>query len=235
MPEPGEEPLHGGRSREPPRIVGIRGTETSDLALAYIQSPKHTEGYVRLLRWQPPRLIAPFAMMAALALTPILPISTVPEKNELVVCIDPGHSPLAGGRYMELPSRINGQTLTLAEWEINRDVSLEVARQLRSRYDKQAVTIVLTWGEIDGRSRPWSASEGPVSDERPAVMMRGWFCEQQGARLVVSLHTNGLIDNEPLNGTLTGFHDEDDLALADTLHWLLLDMMRRTHSNKIII
>ena len=50
---------------------------------------------------------------------------------------------------------------------------------------------------------------------------------QQGARLVVSLHTNGLVDGDGLNGTLTGFHDADDRALAEALHWPLLDAMRR--------
>ncbi len=128
---------------------------------------------------------------------------------------------------MELPAG-DGGTATLDEWEINRDVALEVARRLRARYAGDPVAVVLTWGEVDGRGRPWRALEGPASDERPAVLLRGWFCEQQGARLVVSLHTNGLADGEPLNGTLTGFHDEDDRALAEALHWPLLDAVRRS-------
>lgn len=164
-------------------------------------------------------------MAAALSLTPILPVDIEHDADELVICIDPGHSPLAGGRHMDVwtPDGV----ATLAEWEINRDVSLEVARRLRARYAGEAIEVVLTWGEVDGRSRPWRALDGPASDERPAVLMRGWFCEQQGARLVVSLHTNGLNDGSSLNGTLTGFHDDDDRALADALHWPLLDAMRR--------
>jgi N-acetylmuramoyl-L-alanine amidase len=165
-------------------------------------------------------------MAAALSLTPILPVDIEHDADELVVCLDPGHSPLAGGRHMDVWTA--DSMATLAEWEINRDVSLEVARRLRARYAGEAVEVVLTWGEVDSRSRPWRALDGPASDERPAVLMRGWFCEQQGARLVVSLHTNGLNDGSSLNGTLTGFHDDDDRALADALHWPLLDAMRRS-------
>jgi N-acetylmuramoyl-L-alanine amidase len=144
---------------------------------------------------------------------------TASAETSLVVCLDPGHSLLAGGAVVEVTEGRgrNAQTTTLTEAEINLDVALAVASELEARFAGEPVSVLLTWGRDDGNTgRAWSATEGPASDDRTAVEARGAFCEANGATVVVSLHTNGA--NLPFNGTLTGYRDADDLELAAPAH-----------------
>jgi N-acetylmuramoyl-L-alanine amidase len=144
---------------------------------------------------------------------------TASAETSLVVCLDPGHSLLAGGAVVEVTEGRgrNAQTTTLTEAEINLDVALAVASELEARFAGEPVNVLLTWGRDDGNTgRAWSATEGPASDDRAAVEARGAFCEANGATVVVSLHTNGA--NLPFNGTLTGYRDADDLELAAPAH-----------------
>ena len=174
-----------------------------------------------------------FLLVLVLAIAPRTGASA---EGKIIVCLDPGHSLITGGASVEVKEGRgrNATTRTLTEPEINVDVARAVAADLRARFDANAVSVILTWGELDSLedSRDWSWSDGPAADGRPAVEARGAFCEDNGARIVVSLHTNGI--NVPFNGTLTGYQGEDDLALAGPAHTMIYNELQHDHRGKKI-
>lgn len=141
-----------------------------------------------------------------------------------LICIDPGHSDSSPGMVVTVTT-IDAAGVPherrLREVDINLDVARDVARRLRARFGDDAV--VTTWGEADGRARAWNALLGPDGDERLDLMMRGAFCGRVGARALVSLHTNWFGDAP--NGLYIGYRDEDDRALAEAMHPVLLAAM----------
>lgn len=182
-----------------------------------------------------PRLaLALFAALLLVAALAALPRTGASAEGEITVCLDPGHSLITGGAsVMVKEGRGRNATYTsLTEPEINVDVARAVAAHLRTTFEGQPVRVILTWGESDTLSRPWSALAGPAADHQPAVEARGAFCEANGATVVVSLHTNGI--NVPFNGTLTGYQGADDFALAGPAQTLIYDELRTDPDGKKI-
>jgi len=183
----------------------------------------------------PRRAIGAFAAALLLfAATVLPPISGASAEGDLVICLDPGHSQNAGGASVTITEGRgrNATTHTLEEWQINVDVALSVAADLRARFAADPVRVILTWGADDGLSRTWDWDAGPALDGREDVVARGSFCEDNGASVVVSLHTNGI--NVPFNGTLTAYRDDNDLALAGPAHDLIYNELRLAPSGKKI-
>lgn len=179
-----------------------------------------------------PTIAAALALLLLAAAA--LPAPTARSVDEIVICIDPGHSTLAGGASVDVKTgRGRSATVTtLTEAEVNVDVALAVAWQLRSRFSGDPVRVVLTWGEDDGLTRGWDWADGPAADDRDAVIERGAFCEAQGGTIVVSLHTNAA--GVPFNGTLTGYRDAGDLVLAELAHPMIFSALRITPEGKRI-
>ena len=175
--------------------------------------------------------LSAFLLVLVLAIAPRTGASA---EGEIVVCLDPGHSLITGGASVEVKEGRgrNATSTPLTEPEINVDVARAVSAQLLTRFDGQPVRVIMTWGENDGLLRDWSWSDGPANDDKPDVIARGAFCELNGARIVVSLHTNGI--NVPFNGTLTGYQGEDDLALAGPAHTMIYNELQRDHRGKKI-
>lgn len=175
------------------------------------------------------------ALLAVGAIAAAIAIAWLPHPvsagHTVTVCLDPGHSTQAGGASVEITEGRgrNATTSTLYEYEINRDVALAVAANLEERFASQ-VTVILTWGEEDDLTRSWDPLLGPDADDRPAVEARGAFCEDYGASVVASLHTNGA--NLPFNGTLTGYQDVADLVFADPAHTLIYETLRTDPGGK---
>lgn len=141
----------------------------------------------------------------------------------VTICIDPGHS--LSDASIENTVTIDGREVTVVEGELNLDIATEVVARLRERFagSDPVVRVIMTWGELDGLYRDWAALSGPLGDEEPLVQARGRWCVQQGAAAVFSLHING---GQPgANGTLTGFRDDDDRALADLVHGPILEAL----------
>lgn len=148
-----------------------------------------------------------------------------------LMCIDPGHSLSTPGMAVTVSTfDADGRAreVELREVDVNIDVAREVVLRLRERFGDEAV--VMTWGEADNRARAWNALRGPDGDEKPDVMARGTFCVAQGARSIASLHTNWF-DDEP-NGTLTGYRDENDRALAEAIHARIRDAVAVTPAGR---
>jgi N-acetylmuramoyl-L-alanine amidase len=134
-----------------------------------------------------------------------------------LVCVDPGHSLSNPSIVVTVP--VAGRDgimrdVELREVDINLDIARELARRLRAHFGAGAVA--MTWGEVDNLPRGWNVLRGPAGDDKADVMARGAFCADQGARAIVSIHTNSYED-EP-NGALTGYRDANDRALALAVH-----------------
>ena len=144
----------------------------------------------------------------------------------VTICIDVGHG--LQEPNITVPVTVGSgpttRTVMLTEVEINLDVATRVAALLRERYRTAdpPVTIVMTWGEIDGLDRPWDPLIGPESDAEVVVQSRGAFCVAQRADVVVSMHTNA---GSRLNGTLTGYRDDNDRELAAVVHPMILEQL----------
>lgn len=151
-----------------------------------------------------------------------------------VICIDPGHSLLEPNISVEIPlGDGSGRAALLTESALNLDVARYVVSLLRERYGSPVdgappVEVVMTWGEDDGLERFWDPLEGPEDDAESVVRSRATFCRSQGADILVSLHANAKIPTDELtefDGLLVGYRDDNDLALAEVVHELLLERL----------
>jgi N-acetylmuramoyl-L-alanine amidase len=115
----------------------------------------------------------------------------------LLICIDPGH----GGTE---PGAVNG---SLIEKDINLDVSMAVAAKL----------------EAAGHTVEMTRSD----DSTHSIRERYTFCNDIGADLLLSIHTNALADPDR-DGIITIYFHNDDKVLAQALHDELLPAMSDT-------
>lgn len=163
----------------------------------------------------PPSAEVPATVRAAAKATLVAPGVTI--------CIDPGHS--LSDPSIENTVTFGGREVTIVEGELNLDIATEVVARLRERFagSDPVVTVIMTWGELDGLYRDWDALSGPLTDDEPRVQARGRWCVQQGAGAVFSLHING--GQFGANGTLTGFRDDDDRTLAGLVHGPVLEAL----------
>lgn len=163
----------------------------------------------------PPSAETPAPARAAAKATLVVPGVTI--------CVDPGHS--LSDPSIENTVTIDGREVTIIEAELNLDIATEVVARLRERFARSepGVNFIMTWGELDGLYRDWDALSGPLLDEELLVQARGRWCVQQGAAAIFSLHING--GQQGANGTLTGFRDDDDRALAELVHGPILEAL----------
>ena len=118
------------------------------------------------------------------------------------VCVDPGHGGMDSGAYFA--------AYNLSESDINLDESYA----LRGLLEGAGATVVMTR----------AGDQGLTESERAA------FCNQAGATIVISIHTNSFVDAEP-NGVLTFYGKRsaaEDVRLAQAVHDALYPALRRT-------
>jgi N-acetylmuramoyl-L-alanine amidase len=113
------------------------------------------------------------------------------------ICIDPGH----GGADPGAVNRATG----LRESDINLDVSYLLKRLLEG--DGATVTLARTDDSTRTNSDRWA------------------FCNSQRATLVISMHTNSVVDPD-VSGTLVLYYNDDDRNLAQAIYDELLPAMR---------
>ena len=118
------------------------------------------------------------------------------------VCVDPGHGGMDSGAYFA--------AYNLSESDINLDESYA----LRGLLEGAGATVVMTR----------AGDQGLTESERAA------FCNQAGATIVISIHTNSFVDAEP-NGVLTFYGKRsaaEDVRLAQAVHDALYPALRQT-------
>jgi N-acetylmuramoyl-L-alanine amidase len=118
------------------------------------------------------------------------------------ICVDPGHGGVDSGAY-------NAST-GMSESDINLDESYA----LRALLEDAGATVVMTRMGDQGRTEP----------ERAA------FCNQAGATIVLSIHTNSFVDPAP-DGALTFYGKRsaaEDMRLAQAVHDALYPALQRT-------
>ena len=118
------------------------------------------------------------------------------------ICVDPGHGGMDSGAYFAATD--------LSESDINLDESYA----LRALLEGAGATVVMTR----------TGDQGLTESERAA------FCNQAGATIVISIHTNSFVDAEP-NGVLTLYGKRsaaEDVRLAQAVHDALYPALRQT-------
>jgi N-acetylmuramoyl-L-alanine amidase len=122
--------------------------------------------------------------------------------TDKVICVDPGHGGMDSGAYFA--------AYDLSESDINLDESYA----LRGLLEGAGATVVMTR----------TGDQGLTESERAA------FCNQAGATIVISIHTNSFVDAEP-NGVLTFYGKRsatEDVRLAQAVHDALYPALRQT-------
>lgn len=118
------------------------------------------------------------------------------------VCVDPGHGGVDSGAYFA--------AYDLSESDINLDESYA----LRALLEGAGATVAMTR----------TGDAGLTERERAA------FCNDAGATILVSVHTNSFKGAEP-NGALTFYGKRsapEDVRLAEAIHDFLYPTMRKT-------
>lgn len=120
--------------------------------------------------------------------------TSVESADPLLICIDPGH----GGAE---PGAVNGEL-------IEKHINLDVAHAVRAKLEAAGHDVVMTRSD----------------DSTHSIRERYTFCNDSGADLLLSIHTNSLADPER-DGIITIYFHNDDKVLAEALHNVLLPAM----------
>jgi N-acetylmuramoyl-L-alanine amidase len=110
------------------------------------------------------------------------------------VCIDPGHGGGESGAVYQKRGR-KGWTL------IEKDINLDVALNLRTRLIAAGASVVMT----------------RVDDSTVSLGQRVETCNDSGADITVSLHTNGTRSRR-WDGSMTLMNKDEDRSLAEAIH-----------------
>jgi N-acetylmuramoyl-L-alanine amidase len=119
-----------------------------------------------------------------------------------MICVDPGHGGVDSGAY------------NAATGVSESDINLDESYALRALLEGAGATVVM--------SR--TGDQGRTESERAA------FCNQAGATIVLSIHTNSFVDAAP-NGALTFYGKRsaaEDMRLAQAVHDALYPALRQT-------
>ncbi len=143
-----------------------------------------------------------FALAALLALAASLPASGAGPLAGKIVCLDPGHGGLDPGAYHA--------PLGLRESDIN----LDEAHALADLLEGAGATVVMT----------------RTGDQAKTESGRAAFCNQAGATILVSVHTNSVADPAP-DGALVYYYKTQDVPLAQALHDALYATLEPTAPN----
>ena len=175
-----------------------------------------------------PRRVTFVAVEGALLILVGLAVRTpaLEAEPEPAVCIDSGHNLDQPGAAVtvKIGRGRNAERFELREADINLDVTHEVRRILQDR----DVSVIMTWDGDPTLPGPDAGS----SDDRLGVTVRGKQCQDGGAGIVVSIHTNGA--DLPFNGTMTLYNDAADRVLAEFVHRPIYDALRFAPNGKCI-
>jgi N-acetylmuramoyl-L-alanine amidase len=148
------------------------------------------------------RTLAGALATLTLMITAVTPAVGAGPLTGKTICVDPGHGGLDSGAYFA--------AYDLSESDINLDESYA----LRGLLEGAGATVVMTR----------AGDQGLTESERAA------FCNQAGATIVISIHTNSFVDAEP-NGVLTFYGKRsaaEDVRLAQAVHDALYPALRQT-------
>ncbi len=150
------------------------------------------------MQHRPTRTIA-YAVVTLLLLVAALPVSGAGPLSGKIVCLDPGHGGMDPGAY-------NGAN-DLRESDIN----LDEAYALSALLNGAGATVVMT----------------RTGNQAKTESARAAFCNQAGATILVSVHTNSVADPNP-DGSLTYYYKTGDVPLAQALHEALYSTLAPT-------
>jgi N-acetylmuramoyl-L-alanine amidase len=150
------------------------------------------------------------ALVAAglvLLLVPLLlsqPLSILAEPDPVAgkhICLDAGH----GGSDPGAVTAVNGVVLEEA------DINLDIALYLAGAWTLRGANVTLTRG----------------GDETKSANDRYTACNEAGADMLVSVHTNS-VSTPTIDGTLAIYFHNDDKVLAQRLHDAMWERLRST-------
>ncbi len=137
------------------------------------------------------------------ALTPLVDTGrAVSVLDGKAICIDPGHGGDESGAVYQKRGR-NGWTLR------EKDINLDVALHLAARLVADGATVTLTRHD----------------DNAVSLADRVATCNDAGADITVSLHTNGA-NGSRWDGSMTLMNKDADAPLAEAIHPIMYDGLK---------
>jgi N-acetylmuramoyl-L-alanine amidase len=142
-------------------------------------------------------------VLAALLLpTATVPVGGAPLLTGKTICVDPGHGGVDSGAYF-------------AAYDLSEsDINLDEAYALAALLEGAGAEVVMT----------------RTGDEGMTERQRATFCNEVGATILISVHTNSFKGAEP-NGALTFYGKRsapEDVRLAQAIHGSLYPAMLQT-------
>ncbi len=165
------------------------------------QSPESKNHQEEKLKNRTHRTLA--AMLATLAiLVAVIPAHAAGPLTGKLICVDAGHGGVDSGAYF-------------AAYDLSEsDINLDEAYALRSLLETAGAQVVMT----------------RTGDTAMTERDRAAFCNQAGATILVSVHTNSFKEAEP-NGALTFYGKRsapEDVRLAEAIHESLFPTLLKT-------